>query len=155
MTATPERCPRCDQPKGDQDRADSLPVVRQWLDEHQPGRGRVTLRWRDVVEAQVADQPGLCLDAACKPVDWRQRALDAEARADAAEAREAGLRETIARLGEPILGFTGPLDGPEVSEDYRIWLAAVDAYNRTPSRDAALSARTAMATIRAALKEST
>lgn len=30
---TTERCPRCDQPKGDQERADDLPIVRKWLKE--------------------------------------------------------------------------------------------------------------------------
>jgi hypothetical protein len=76
----PERCPTCDKPKGDQARADAHPLAKQWSAwiAMVPGQQR-PLRWRDVADAQAADQPGMCIESQCQPVDWRARAIAAEA----------------------------------------------------------------------------
>lgn len=75
----PERCPTCDKPKGDQARADAHPLAKQWSAwiAMVPGQQR-PLRWRDVADAQAADQPGMCIESQCQPVDWRARTYAAE-----------------------------------------------------------------------------
>ena len=79
MTAA--RCPTCDKPRGDQDRADSLPITRRWSAwvASKPGEQR-PMKWTEVQAAQAADQPGMCIEGQCHAVDWRARALTAEAR---------------------------------------------------------------------------
>ena len=94
----PERCPTCDKPKGDQARADAHPLAKQWSAwiAMVPGQQR-PLRWRDVADAQAADQPGMCIESQCQPADWRARAYAAE---DAA-AQWAKVAPLIERLRWP------------------------------------------------------
>ena len=95
----PERCPTCDKPKGDQARADAHPLAKQWSAwiAMVPGQQR-PLRWRDVADAQAADQPGMCIESRCQPVDWRARAIAAEA--DAARWRK--VAPLIERLADDV-----------------------------------------------------
>lgn len=96
----PERCPTCDKPKGDQARADAHPLAKQWLAwiAMVPGQQR-PLRWRDVADAQAADQPGMCIEGQCQPVDWRARAIAAESDAQQWRNAVAGSQEP----GDPVI----------------------------------------------------
>ena len=96
MTAPTERCPRCDQ-------------VRAVENGHPGGclcESCISMCWRD-------------WGVECNAIDWRQRALDAEARADAAEAREAGVRAVVEQAVGDLTGAilagsldaTGPIGG--------------------------------------------
>lgn len=109
MTAI-DRCPNCDQPRGDQARADNLPIVRQWASwvAERPGEQR-PIKWREVADAQRADQPGLCIEGWCPAVDWRARALAAESRS--VEQPSAILRPTWTALSDHELTATlGPIE---------------------------------------------
>lgn len=79
-----DRCPTCDQPPGDSQRAREHPAVVRWstfINAKRTDRVWPAPIWSEVIAAVRADQPGLCTDLTCSPrVDWRARALVAESR---------------------------------------------------------------------------
>ncbi len=85
-----DRCPTCDQPPGDSQRAREHPAVVRWstfINAKRTDRMCPAPIWSEVIAAVRADQPGLCTDLTCSPrVDWRAKFFAAES--DAAKDRD-------------------------------------------------------------------
>lgn len=141
----PRLCTRCGREKGDQQRADRLPIARRWLNVNSTRRPT----WPAVLAAQAADQPGVCLEGMCEAVDWRAltfagRTQVAELTAELAVSREEAARnargradweQTAAELRADLISARA-----EAAASKELALEAIDALDESVEHTALVAA---------------